>query len=104
MRIPGDADGWNKNLEFASRVADFLELGELMALDALYREESCGGHFREEYQTEDGEAQRDDEVYNYAAAWSTRAILPSRSCTKNPWNLNMSNPHNEAIKEKHHVR
>lgn len=69
VRIPGEADGWNKNLEFASRVADFLELGELMALDALDREESCGGHFREEHQTEDGEAKRNDEVYNYVAAW-----------------------------------
>lgn len=69
VRIPGSADGWNKNLEFASRVADFLELGELMALDALHREESCGGHFREEYQTEEGEAQRNDEEFSYVAAW-----------------------------------
>jgi len=59
----------NKSLEFANRVADFLELGELMARDALYREESCGGHFREEYQTEDGEALRNDEDYAYVSMW-----------------------------------
>lgn len=75
VRIPGTADGWNKNLEFASRVADFLELGELMALDALHREESCGGHFREEYQTEEGEAQRNDEEFSYVAAWEYTGSL-----------------------------
>ena len=69
VRIPGSENGWNKNLEFALRVADFLELGELMALDALMREESCGGHFREEFQTEEGEALRNDEAFAYAAAW-----------------------------------
>ena len=69
VRIPGTDGEWNKNLEFAARVADFLELGELMALDALNREESCGGHFREEYQTEEGEALRQDENQSYVAAW-----------------------------------
>lgn len=69
VRIPGDGDGWNKNLEMAMRVADFLELGELMALDAYNRNESCGGHFREEYQTPEGEAQRNDDEYSYVAAW-----------------------------------
>lgn len=69
VRIPGSEDGWNKNLEFALRVADFLELGELMARDALERQESCGGHFREEYQTDDGEALRNDEKFAYVAAW-----------------------------------
>ena len=59
----------NQSLEKAGRVADFLELGELMCLDALEREESCGGHFREEYQTPDGEAQRDDEHFCHVAAW-----------------------------------
>jgi succinate dehydrogenase / fumarate reductase flavoprotein subunit len=67
--IPGDPNSLNKNLEFAGRVADFLELGELIALDALHRKESCGGHFREEYQTKDGEALRDDENFMYVAAW-----------------------------------
>ncbi len=69
LRVPGSADTMNKNLEFAGRVADFMELGELMARDALEREESCGGHFREEYQTEDGEARRNDDDYAYVAAW-----------------------------------
>jgi succinate dehydrogenase / fumarate reductase flavoprotein subunit len=69
VRIPGSEAGWNKNLEMALRVADFLELGELMARDALVREESCGGHFREEYQTEEGEALRNDDKFAYVAAW-----------------------------------
>jgi succinate dehydrogenase / fumarate reductase, flavoprotein subunit len=69
VRIPGDADEFNPELEKAGRVADFLELGELMCVDALNRNESCGGHFREEYQTEEGEAKRDDENYAYVAAW-----------------------------------
>jgi len=69
VRIPGSADEMNVELEKANRVADFLELGELMARDALHREESCGGHFREESQTEEGEAKRNDESFAYAAAW-----------------------------------
>jgi len=67
--VPGDADEFNPELEKAVRVADFLELGELMIVDALDRNESCGGHFREEYQTEEGEAVRDDENYTYVSAW-----------------------------------
>ncbi|HEX9980562.1 MAG TPA: fumarate reductase/succinate dehydrogenase flavoprotein subunit [Flavobacterium sp.] len=69
VRVPGDMTGMNIELEKAMRVADFLELGELFAKDALHRNESCGGHFREEYQTEEGEAQRDDENFAYVAAW-----------------------------------
>ena len=69
VRIPGDANEFNPELEKAGRVADFLELGELMCVDALNRRESCGGHFREESQTPDGEAQRDDEKFAYVAAW-----------------------------------
>lgn len=67
--VPGDATEFNPELEKAIRVADFLELGQLMAMDALQRKESCGGHFREEYQTEDGEALRDDENFAFVAAW-----------------------------------
>ncbi|MEO0868916.1 MAG: fumarate reductase/succinate dehydrogenase flavoprotein subunit [Cyanobacteria bacterium J06642_11] len=70
LRLTGEANTLNKNLEYAGRLADFLELGELMARDALNREESCGCHFREEYQTSDGEAKRDDEDYAYVAAWA----------------------------------
>ena len=69
LKLPGEANTLNKNLEFAGRVADFMELAELMARDALHREESCGGHFREESQTPDGEAKRDDDHFAYVAAW-----------------------------------
>ncbi|PTX45194.1 succinate dehydrogenase subunit A [Christiangramia gaetbulicola] len=69
VRVPGSTNEMNAELEKAGRVADFLELGELFAKDALHREESCGGHFREEYQTEEGEALRDDENFMYVAAW-----------------------------------
>ena len=69
VRVPGDINGLNPELEKAGRVADFIELGQMFALDALERRESCGGHFREEMQTEDGEALRDDENFAYVAAW-----------------------------------
>ncbi|GAB4513711.1 MULTISPECIES: fumarate reductase/succinate dehydrogenase flavoprotein subunit [Flavobacteriaceae] len=69
VKVPGTPDSKNQELEKAGRVADFLELGELFAKDALHRNESCGGHFREEYQTEEGEALRDDENFKYVAAW-----------------------------------
>lgn len=69
VRILGDPNGWNQSLEKALRVADFMELAELKVRDALHREESCGGHFREEHQTPDGEAKRDDENFAYVAAW-----------------------------------
>ncbi len=74
VRIPGDIDEFNPELDKAGRVADFIELGELMCLDALNRNESCGGHFREEYQTEEGEALRDDEKYMYVAAWEYKGV------------------------------
>ncbi len=69
VKVTGTGEGFNQALEKAGRVADFLELAELMCIDALHREESCGGHFRAEYQTEDGEAARDDENFSYVAAW-----------------------------------
>ncbi|MFM9945980.1 MAG: fumarate reductase/succinate dehydrogenase flavoprotein subunit [Bacteroidia bacterium] len=69
VRVPGTSDEFNPELEKAGRVADFIELGELMCMDALERNESCGGHFREEMQTEEGEAKRDDDNYSYVAAW-----------------------------------
>jgi succinate dehydrogenase / fumarate reductase flavoprotein subunit len=74
VRIPGELNAMNSELEKAHRVADFLELGELFAVDALNRNESCGGHFREEYQTEEGEALRDDENYRYVAAWQYTGV------------------------------
>ena len=69
VQVPGSDAELNQALEKAGRVADFLELGELMCVDALHREESCGGHFREEYQTEEGEALRNDDLFAYVAAW-----------------------------------
>ena len=72
VRIPGEINEYNPELDKANRVADFIELGELMCVDALDREESCGGHFREEYQTPEGEALRDDENFMYVAAWENK--------------------------------
>lgn len=84
VRIPGSADHLNKNLEFAGRVADFMELGELMARDALERSESCGGHFREESQTAEGEALRNDEKFSYAAAWEFSGDVRKPAVHKEP--------------------
>jgi succinate dehydrogenase / fumarate reductase flavoprotein subunit len=69
VNVPGEQSTLNKYLEYALRVADFMELAELMARDALDRNESCGGHFREEYQTPEGEALRNDEEFRYVSAW-----------------------------------
>ena len=69
VSVTGEGEELNQNLEKAGRVADFLEFGELLIRDALTREESCGGHFREEYQTDDGEAKRDDEHFAHASFW-----------------------------------
>ena len=69
VSVLGNSETFNQSLEKAGRVADFLEFGELMVRDALQRNESCGGHFREESQTPDGEAKRDDENYCYVSAW-----------------------------------
>jgi succinate dehydrogenase / fumarate reductase flavoprotein subunit len=76
VRVPGSGAELNQELEKANRVADFLEFAKLMLLDALVREESCGGHFREEHQTEDGEAQRDDERFSHVAAWEYTGEQP----------------------------
>ena len=74
VKVPGDDKTYNPELDKAGRVADFFELGELMMRDALKREESCGGHFREEYQTQEGEALRDDENYTFASTWEFKGI------------------------------
>jgi len=91
VSIPHDAANLNKNLEFAGRVADFLELGELLARDALQRNESCGGHFREEFQTPEGEAQRDDANYSYVAAWEYQSEGKEPTLNKEP--LEFENVH-----------
>lgn len=74
VRVPGEQSNYNKYLEFAGRVADFLELGELMAKDALQRDESCGCHFREEHQSEKGEAVRNDEQFSYVSVWEYQGV------------------------------
>jgi succinate dehydrogenase / fumarate reductase flavoprotein subunit len=73
VRIPGSINEMNPELDKANRVADFIELGELMCLDALNRNESCGGHFREEFQTEEGETKRDDKNFTFVSAWEYKA-------------------------------
>jgi succinate dehydrogenase / fumarate reductase flavoprotein subunit len=84
VNVPGTDRDLNQALEIAGRVADFLELGELMCVDALHREESCGGHFRTEYQTPDGEALRNDEDFAYAAAWEYRGESQTPALHKEP--------------------
>ncbi|MGH7512063.1 MAG: fumarate reductase/succinate dehydrogenase flavoprotein subunit, partial [Gemmatimonadales bacterium] len=84
VNVPGSDAELNQALEKAGRVADFFELGELMCRDALHREESCGGHFREEYQTEDGEARRDDARFAYVAAWEYTGDLAAPRLNQEP--------------------
>jgi succinate dehydrogenase / fumarate reductase flavoprotein subunit len=86
VKIPGDLNGKNAELEKAWRVADYIELGELMARDALIREESCGGHFREEYQTPDAEALRDDEKFMFVGAWEFKGVDQEPVLHKEPLN------------------
>ncbi len=86
VKVPGTDKGFNQELEKAIRVADFLELGELFAKDALHRKESCGGHFREEYQTEEGEALRDDDNFAYVAAWEYKGKPSDAVLHKEPLN------------------
>src|ERR1043165_6294012 len=76
VKVAGAAEEINQSLEKAGRVDDFFELAQLMCRDALHREESCGGHFREEHQTPDGEALRDDENFSYVAAWEYTGAEP----------------------------
>jgi succinate dehydrogenase / fumarate reductase flavoprotein subunit len=84
VRVMGDPETLNQDLERAGRVADYMEFAELMVADALHREESCGGHFREEYQTEEGEAKRDDERFCYVAAWEYRGEGQLETLHKEP--------------------
>ena len=98
LRVPGTPDTLNKNLEFAGRVADYMELGELMALDALHREESCGGHFREEYQTPEGEAVRDDERFSYVAAWEFTGNLSKPAMHKEDLEFEFVKPSTRSYK------
>jgi succinate dehydrogenase / fumarate reductase flavoprotein subunit len=84
VSVPGSSDNLNQSLEYAGRVADYLEFAELLALDALHRRESCGGHFREESQTPDGEALRDDANFSYVAAWEFTGVGREPALHKEP--------------------
>jgi succinate dehydrogenase / fumarate reductase flavoprotein subunit len=98
VNIPGSEGDLNQQLEGAGRVADFFELGELMCLDALERNESCGGHFREEFQTEDGEALRDDEHYQYVSAWEYAGPDAAPVLNKEPLEFEYVHPAQRSYK------
>jgi succinate dehydrogenase / fumarate reductase flavoprotein subunit len=98
VTVPGSGDDLNQNLEKAGRVSDFLELAELMCIDARERNESCGGHFREEFQTPDSEAQRDDDHYAYVAAWGYRGPGEVPELTKEPLEFHAVHPSQRSYK------
>jgi succinate dehydrogenase / fumarate reductase, flavoprotein subunit len=98
VKVVGASDDLNAELERAGRVADFLELGELLAYDALHREESCGGHFREEHQTEEGEAQRNDKKFSYVAAWEFTGVGKKPILNKEPLTFEYVKPSQRSYK------
>jgi succinate dehydrogenase / fumarate reductase flavoprotein subunit len=98
VSVPGTPDNLNQSLEYAGRVADYLEFGELLALDALHRRESCGGHFREESQTPDNEALRDDANYSYAAAWEFKGVGQTPELHKETLNFEEVHPTQRSYK------
>ena len=99
VKVVGQENDFNVELEKALRLVDFLELGELMARDALNREESCGGHFRTEHQTEEGEAKRDDENFVYAAVWEYKGADEAPELTKEPLNFEFVHPAQRNYKD-----
>jgi len=98
VRVLGANEEFNQSLEKAGRVADFFELAELMCMDALQRNESCGGHFREEYQTPEGEALRDDANFSYVAAWGYQGAGKAAALTKEPLAFNYVKPSQRSYK------
>jgi succinate dehydrogenase / fumarate reductase flavoprotein subunit len=98
VRVPGENEEFNQSLEKAGRVADFFELAELMCLDALHRNESCGGHFREEFQTLEGEAQRNDNKYSYVGAWEYRGEGNAPVLHKEPLHFEYVHPAQRSYK------
>ncbi|MEP7308263.1 MAG: fumarate reductase/succinate dehydrogenase flavoprotein subunit [Acidobacteriota bacterium] len=98
VSVPGTPDNLNQSLEYAGRVADYLEFAELLALDALQRRESCGGHFREESQTPDGEALRDDEHFTYSAAWEFTGVGRPPELHKEPLEFHEVHPTQRSYK------
>jgi succinate dehydrogenase / fumarate reductase flavoprotein subunit len=98
VRVTGKGAELNKTLEHAGRVADFLEFAELMVIDALHRDESCGGHFREEHQTAEGEAQRDDQHFAYVAAWEFAGVGEEPVLHKEPLEFHEVKPTQRSYK------
>jgi succinate dehydrogenase / fumarate reductase, flavoprotein subunit len=98
LSVPGDPNNLNKNLEYAGRVADYLEFAETLTLDALHRTESCGGHFREESQTREGEALRDDANFSYAAAWEFKGVGVRPELHKEPLHFEYVKPTQRSYK------
>jgi succinate dehydrogenase / fumarate reductase flavoprotein subunit len=98
VSVPGSNDNLNQSLEYACRVADYLEFAELLTLDALHRRESCGGHFREESQTPDGEALRDDDRFMYAAAWEFTGVGREPVLHKEPLEFQEVHPTQRSYK------
>jgi succinate dehydrogenase / fumarate reductase flavoprotein subunit len=98
VSVPGSGDNLNQSLEYAGRVADYLEFAELLTLDALHRKESCGGHFREESQTPDGEALRDDANFSYVAAWEFKGVGQRPELHKEPLVFDEVHPSQRSYK------
>src|SRR4030095_16130958 len=98
VSVPGENSNLNKNLEYAGRVADYLEFAELLVVDALHRTESCGGHFREESQTPDGQALRDDVKFSYVAAWEFQGLGKEPTLHKEPLHFEYVKPTQRSYK------
>jgi succinate dehydrogenase / fumarate reductase flavoprotein subunit len=98
VSVPGTPNNLNQSLEYAGRVADYLEFAELLALDALHRKESCGGHFREESQTPEGEALRDDANFTYVAAWEFKGVGQQPELHKEPLEFDEVHPTQRSYK------
>jgi succinate dehydrogenase / fumarate reductase flavoprotein subunit len=98
VKVLGENEEVNQSLEKAGRVADFFELAELICIDALNRNESCGGHFREEYQTGEGEAARDDQNYSYVSAWEFRGVGNAPELHKEPLDFEYVHPSQRSYK------
>ena len=98
VTVPGEKNNMNPALDYAGRVADYMEFAELLALDALHRNESCGGHFREEFQTPDGEARRDDDHYSYVAAWEFTGVGAQPVLHKEPLEFQEVHPSQRSYK------
>ena len=96
--VPGEKNNMNPMLDYAGRVADYMEFAELLAFDALHRKESCGGHFREEYQTPDGEAKRDDDHFSYVAAWEFAGVGTQPVLHKEPLEFQEVHPSQRSYK------